>query len=280
MAGGMAGLSSPSNKKFPTFEEFMAERNKKAETKARPQIDIDDLVKKIDAQIARLEEEERQEKANKDRMTSGTLTDEFNPFGNTDKKVLFEDDMDDKISDKTPEVPTFEEKTSTSPSTFEDLFGSKNDMEVRSPFMDDDKDIEVVEEAKEVPFVAKEDVVTQEPVASEPVQEVTPIVTTVPETQPQPTPQTTVSPNVNFQSMINENITNTQPVVQEPTVINTSVQQVVTQPTQVVTQPVQQVVVQTQQPTTVITQPSVPIKVDTQSKVIGNDDEYFDDFFE
>ena len=137
MSGGMAGLANPT-KKFPTFEEFMAERNKTNPEKAtRPQIDIDDLVKKIDAQIAKLEEEERLEKENK----KEAVTDKpniFNPF--EDKKVVFEDDIkeekeiktEDKKEetipvtniDKIEEKPINNEQPTFSGPTFKDIFSN------------------------------------------------------------------------------------------------------------------------------------------------------------
>ncbi|MCR4581632.1 MAG: type IV secretory system conjugative DNA transfer family protein [Bacilli bacterium] len=262
MAGGMAGLNSQP-KRFPTFEEFMAERNKKAETKPRPQIDIDELVKKIDAQIARLEEEEKQENAKKERLTT-EQSNPFNPFEGGDKKVFFEDEVKEpKFEEKKiePEITETISKPVSGP-TFSSLF--------------DDK-VDVVE-----------DVVTTVPETIE-VQK-----TVSTPTQPVESTVSQTSPNLNFQSMINDNVGSVEsaPVVEpkvevqqvvpkQPNQVVVPVQNVQTvQPVQsVVTQPVQQVITQPTQPQ-VITQTTVPIKVDTQSQVLNNDDEYFDDFFE
>jgi len=262
MAGGMAGLNSQP-KRFPTFEEFMAERNKKAETKPRPQIDIDELVKKIDAQIARLEEEEKQENAKKERLTT-EQSNPFNPFEGGDKKVFFEDEVKEPKFEERKVEPTVTETISkpVSGSTFSSLFDDKEDV------------------AEEVVTTVPETIEVQKTVST-PTQ---PVESTVSQT----------SPNLNFQSMINDNVGSVEsaPVVEpkvevqqvvpkQPTQVVVPVQTVQTvQPVQpVVTQPVQQVITQPTQ-SQVITQATVPIKVDTQSQVLNNDDEYFDDFFE
>ena len=294
MTGGMAGLNNPP-KKFPTFEEFMAERNKKAETKPRPQIDIDDLVKKIDAQIARLEEEEKQEKAKQESLTTnkpGSL----NPF--EEKKVLFEDEVKEQPKDDVKQINfvdvmnqnkeepkvQVETKPEVQPEvqgqTFKDIFTNAPS----TPVVEEVKVQEnpIIEPKQEtIPVIQVQEPV-KEPVVQEPVQ---PEVSTAPtqvvktvqtvqpvqqvvktvNTQPIQTQPTYVNtqPNTNFQSMINNNV-GSQPTV--PT------QPVQAQPTQVVSQPVQP---------TVITQPTVPIKVDTQAQVVNtSDDAYFDDFFE
>ena len=256
MTGGMQGLNNPP-KKFPTFEEFMAERNKANPARQRPQIDIDDLVKKIDAQIARLEEEEKQEKAKKDQDLKDKPN-KLNPF--EDNKVVFAEDVktpafeekkeENKVEEKVEpvapvqtteptKVPTVEStpvvtqptsvvenKVESAPSTFKDIFSN----------VDSIKDVQ------------HEEVVEQNiPVHTQPTY-VNP------------------SPNNNFQSMINNNI-GQQNVVQ----------QVVTQPTVVNTNPT---VINTNKE--VITQPTTPIKVDTESTVVNStsDDQFFDDFFE
>ena len=286
MTGGMAGLNNPP-KKFPTFEEFMAERNKKAETKPRPQIDIDDLVKKIDAQIARLEEEEKQEKAQQDRMTT-SKPNTLNPF--EEKKVLFEDDVKETPKDDAKHI------------NFVDVMNQKNEdvkAEVSStPANSGQTFKDIFNDVTSKPKVENnEPVVTESPVVQQPVQQVvqtqpvqqtvspTQVIKTV-QTQPvqqvvstQPVQTPAVAPvqqqptfvnpqpNSNFQSMINNNISTTQ--VQSTLAPSAPV---APQPTQVVQQPVQP---------TVITQPTVPIKVDTQAQVVNtSDDAYYDDFFE
>ena len=139
--------------------------------------------------------------------------------------------------------------------TFASLFGSMNDNDIN------------IDEVKPIVSEVKEEVKVSEPIKTESVTPSAPVV------EQSVTPMS--SPNLNFQTMINNNVSTQQPT---PTVVNT---QPIVQ--QVETKPVQQVV----QPTTVVTQPTVsvspttaPIKVDTESKVLGNDDEYFDDFFE
>ena len=264
MSGGMAGLSNSQPKKFPTFEEFMAERNRKAETKPRPQIDIDELVKKIDAQIARLEEEEKAENAKKDSLlTSKPNT--LNPF--EDKKVLFEDDVKPKqeevkqinFTDVMNQNKDITPAPSAAPSngpTFKDIFTENNSVpNVNSnlSFVPPTLEQPIVEEKKVEPVT--QTVPVQPQVVTQPVQQVV---------QPVQQPVINQSPNTNFQSMINNNVQPAQPVQTAPV------------------QPQAQPMVQTQlvQPQ-VVTQPNVPIKVDTQSQVINtSDDAYFDDFFE
>ena len=76
------GSSSPfGGTKIPSFEEFMAQRNKEKAERAKmeqakanppkPNFDIDDLVKRIDAKIAELEEEQRREEEEQARKLGG-----------------------------------------------------------------------------------------------------------------------------------------------------------------------------------------------------------------
>ncbi len=206
MTGGMAGLNKPSEKKFPTFEEFLAERGKLNPEKAtRPQIDIDDLVKKIDAQIAKLEEEERQEKEKK-KETITEKPNTLNPFESN--KVVFEDDVkeekeiktEDKVQEVKPEVKEEEKKEEKvvestpvepkpQPVNFTDVMNTNS---TGPTFKDIFSNV------------------------SQPVQ---------PEIKPQVIEQPTINqmPNNNFNNMINNNV-NTQVVQTTPKVVQTVTQ--------------------------------------------------------
>ncbi len=264
MAGGMQGLNNPP-KKFPTFEEFMAERNKQNQAK-RPQIDIDDLVKKIDAQIARLEEEEKQEKEKKEKAL-GEKPSEFNPFEHNDNKVMFEEDV------KAEKAPTFEEKKTEEvhyePKPTEPFFKPEPVTPSVTP--------SVVPQTPEnrptiTPGPTFKDIFSSAQGASTPVEQQS---NEQPKMVEQPTYINPV-PNNNFNNMINNNIS-AQP--QQPQMVQTQVVQPVVK--QVQTQPQQQVV-QTVPTQPVVQQVQQPIKVDTQSQVLNtpNEDQFFDDFFE
>ena len=69
----MGGMSEPP--RIPTFEEFMASRNKdnNKPKPAMPTFDVDDLVKKIDAKIAELEAQEREEEEKKKAAAGGVI---------------------------------------------------------------------------------------------------------------------------------------------------------------------------------------------------------------
>ena len=308
MAGGMAGLSAAGAggsqpKAFPTFEEFMAERNKKAIPPTKPQIDIDELVKKIDAQIARLEEEERLEKESRENLTK-TPDSSLNPFNTSDdKKVLFEDEVDNTPfkNDSEPKEVSFTDTKSTNgqPSSFSELFEK---IKAAQPVEEETKEeitttptveetkievtpaIPAVEEpvsepvAPAAPAAPLSELRYVPPVVEEKVEEIvspptTPVSVVEPAMPVQSTPVT--SPNLNFQNMINQNaeVTNVQPV--QPVV--TQPVQTVTQ--QVVTQPAQQVVQTVVTQPNVIVQPTTAVKVDTQSQVLTDDDAFYDDFF-
>ena len=246
MAGGMAGLSNEP-KKFPTFEEFMAERNKQPMPNSRPKIDIDDLVKKIDAQIARLEEEERQEKENREKMVTPKEP-VLNPF--KDNKVVFEDDIKN-IKEPVVEEKKEEPKIVPQPSVPFTSFMTNNVRPQETTPVSSNQTFKDIFSAQ--PNITVEEV--------KPVEEVK---TVEPATQP----VINTSPNTNFESMINNNI-QSNPVVQ-PTVVQTR-----PQPQVIQTQP------RPVQPQ-IIEQPTTPIKIDTESQVLSNtsDDQYFDDFFE
>ena len=75
--GGMGGMNPlgerqpglQNNRPIPSFEEFLAERNKKQAQESRPNkmapFDVDELVKRIDAKIAEIEAQEKAEEAKK-----------------------------------------------------------------------------------------------------------------------------------------------------------------------------------------------------------------------
>lgn len=84
MGGGLNGGPNPMPR-IPTFEEFMAARNgQKKDAATNPEVpkkpvmptfDVDDLVKRIDAKIAELEAQEKEEEA----KNNGTLPKDSNP---------------------------------------------------------------------------------------------------------------------------------------------------------------------------------------------------------
>lgn len=286
MSGGMNGLNNNSNSnpnRIPTFEEFVAARNaNKPPMNTRPKVDIDDLVKKIDAQIAKLEEEERQEKMKQDKISAEKPT-SFNPFDNNiNNKVVFDNNV---------QTPPFEEKKeeavqpTTNSQTFNDLFTNMNNPVNVQPSVPVQPQV-VFEQPQqqvvvETPVQPQPQVVVEAPVQPQVVVEapVQPVVQE--QVQPQvvvePTPAPSnlftppggmvSTPNNFFDNMIKENVQESQ-------------QQVV------VEQPINNQVVQPVQPQpTVVATPTAPVqtvKVDTQSQMVesNTDDEYFDDFFE
>ena len=138
-----AGGDAP---KIPTFEEFMAARNakKEAENKAKeeptkpklPTFDVDEMVKRIDAKLAELEAQEKEEQAgNNNTSTINDNKEIFNPFATPssneqknnieekpkeDKSVVNSveeiDIIDDKPVGKEP-VKSFDELMNTKPLT-------------------------------------------------------------------------------------------------------------------------------------------------------------------
>ena len=250
MSGGMSGLNNPSGPrnstpgKIPSFEEFMAAKNTQ-----KPKVDIDDLVKKIDEQIARLEEEERQEKAKQESITAPEK-ESLNPF-TTDNKVVFEDNVqtppfEEKVKEEEPvqtvERPVVQEQPTQTGTTFKDLFSNIDNIPNPVESHVSEEPAVVVEQTQ--PQVPVQPTLQEQPVYVAPQKIEQPIV------QEQPT-NIINTPPANFDAMINSNI-NSVPVQPQEQIIQTPVQ------------------------------PQTNVKVDTQSQVVDTtkDDEYFDDFFE
>ena len=99
--GGMGGMnpmsglgsmpsSSQVNRPIPSFEEFLAERNKKEAQSTRPNrmapFDVDELVKRIDAKIAEMEAQEKAEEAKKNGESSIDKT--INPVQTNNKEEV------------------------------------------------------------------------------------------------------------------------------------------------------------------------------------------------
>ncbi|MBR6072913.1 MAG: type IV secretory system conjugative DNA transfer family protein [Bacilli bacterium] len=281
MSGGMSGLNSSSNSnpnRIPTFEEFVAARNANKPTmNTKPKVDIDDLVKKIDAQIAKLEEEERQEKLKQEKVTT-EKPNNFNPF--EENKVVFDNPV---------QTPAFEEKKeevvqpTSNTQTFNDLFSNMNNqVQTEVPVQPNvpAQPVEPIQIQESLPVQVQETVPVQQVVFEEPTKPVEQVSQGNLFTQPGGMVST---PNNFFDNMIKENVEQVpvqpQQQVQPQVMVQEQPQtiQFVNPEPVVQEQPVQTTPVQPQ--------PAVEnqtVKVDTQTQVVesNTDDEYFDDFFE
>ena len=297
--------------KIPSFEEFMAQRNKEKAERAKmeqaktdapkPNFDIDDLVKRIDAKIAELEEEQRREEEEQARKLGGGAApvpptiptnplevavepkEASQPF--VEKKTFIDPIMDE-------EVPIPPENT-TGIKTFEDILKEAN--------------VPAKEEKKEEP---KPSVMINDPIDAVPSTPVFDTDKTPIEDSNRGLTGIVDPTNMTFESFMNSNGANIPKNDTVPSNINvTPASSVNTMevpdapvapevPTQVVNndtvvqpvihQPQQQVVINTTVRKPIQTQVQVDtgvnnIKVDTQSQVVSQqnkDEDFFDDFFE
>lgn len=308
--GNPFGGDSGGAPKIPSFEEFMAQRNKEKAEKAKieenkpsmpkPNFDIDDLVKRIDAKIAELEEEQRREEEEQARKLGGTpgsaiptnplepvmdTKEEAQPF--VEKKTFIDPIMDEEV----PNPP----ENNTGINKFSDLIKEANMPPVEQPKVEE-----------------KPSVMISNPIGAVPDKPVF-------DTDPTPIgeskkPQLTgiVDPtNMTFESFMNSNGANINTSAEKPSSINVNEASNVSTfeapvepvssplPTQVVTSnEVVQPVIENKQPQPVVINTTIKkpiqtqvqvdtgvnnVKVDTQSQVIQpskDDDEFFDDFFE
>ena len=323
------GSSSPfGGAKIPSFEEFMAQRNKEKAERAKmeqakanppkPNFDIDDLVKRIDAKIAELEEEQRREEEEQARKLGGmgrtasaVPASPVPPAAPT--PVIPTNPLDIAMDTKAPSQPFVEKNTFIDPIMDEEVpMPPVNNTGIKT-FEDIMKEANVPapEVKKEEP---KPSVMINNPIESVPS---TPVF----DTDPTPIPEVDnkklsgiVDPtNMTFESFMNSNGANIPTNNTVPSNINVNQASNVTSfeapeapvtpdvPTQVVNndtvvtpvihQPQQQVVINTTVKKPIQTQVQVNtgvnninnVKVDTQSQVVSpqnNDEDFFDDFFE
>ena len=289
--------------KIPSFEEFMAQRNKEKAERAKmdqakasmpkPNFDIDDLVKRIDAKIAELEEEQRKEEEEQARKLGGAPVAstpakpaDSQPF--VEKHSFIDPIMEDTIS--TPPENT------TGINKFSDLVSVKPDAAPAKP-VEQKPSVMISNPIEEVPSTPVFDT-DKTPIKDIDSSSLGGIVdptnmtfesfmsangAPVKETGPAPT-------SVNVAPV--ETAKELEPIVDEevpdvPTQVVT--ENTVVQPSVIPTQqPAQPVVINTTIKKPIQTQVQVNtgvnnIHVDTQSKVVPQnqqDDDFLDDFFE
>ena len=326
--GGANPFGGGGGAKIPSFEEFMAQRNKEKAERAKmepvkpdmgkPNFDIDDLVKRIDAKIAELEEEQRREEEEQARKLGGSAApsgapaipvnpldvsldtkEPSQPF--VEKKPFIDPIMDEEIS----EVPV----NNTGIKTFEDIIREANAPAMETKKEEPKPSVMISTPIDEVPNTRVSDV--DDNVSNKPTSP-----TSVPDTTPPKEVDKTklsgiVDPtNMTFESFMNSNGANIPTNNTIPSNINVNQASTVSTmevpdapvtpdvPTQVVNndtvvtpiihQPQQQVVINTTVKKPIQTQVQVDtgvnnIKVDTQSQVVPQqpeDEDFFDDFFE
>ncbi|HOB25651.1 MAG TPA: type IV secretory system conjugative DNA transfer family protein [Bacilli bacterium] len=272
MAGGLGGpmggsMGSPMGSPMghvpskPSFEDFMNNRAPSSKP-IKPAFDVDELVKKIDAQIAKLEEEEKNEN-NKARGTVGTP--QMNPFVqvNENKPEIISAPVEQKpIEDKKPidfKIDSLSE-TMNVPTNSEKVTPIIN-RELPPETSVVAKPVNVYDEIKNIQPVDEDDDLEEMDVV--PKTNETPIMEH---------PTTNINTPKTFADMINNNnqtIANASPVINVPTVDVSKLGGIVDP---------------TVTPSNPPINPNTTVKVDTQSKVINNnsnnDDEFYDDFFE
>lgn len=131
--GGFGGMGNREMPRIPTFEEFMAQRNANKKPSNPPRgLDVDELVKKIDAKIAELEKEEAKEKQQQvlnNEPKVGNANVGLSPFEN--KKVVstpkfIEKDLFDEFEDE-DKTEVLEVVNENQIKNFNDLMNKKSE---------------------------------------------------------------------------------------------------------------------------------------------------------